>query len=140
MKSRKRKSRSTERKKISSEQMLEPLEIEKFGSEDDPCFGKLHDLKAAECRRCGDSEICAIAMSHKGIAMRQKLEMKQEFKDMEDTEIDLLERKIYKFIAKRIEKGKSLKGSCKKASVKYSIPIERVKEIYESEQKRKELT
>lgn len=125
----KRKPRNKERKNLSDEQMLQPLDITKFGGPDDPCFGKHHDLKSEDCRACGDSELCAIALSHKGLAMRQKLEMKQSFKDMEDTEIDLKEKRVRKYIAKKLGEGLPLKKVLKRASKRYELPLHRIEEI-----------
>lgn len=126
----KRKSRNKFRKKLTDDQMLAPLDVTKFGGPDDPCFGKYHDLKATECRNCGDSELCAIAMSYKGIAMRQKLEMETSFKDIEDVGIDLKEKRIKRYIKKKLAKGLEIRKIYKKAARRYNIPILRIEEIY----------
>lgn len=114
------------------EQPLTPIDITKFGGKDDPCFGKHHDLKAEECRNCGDSELCAIAMSHYNLKLRQKEELQNSFKDMEDTEQDLKEKKVRKYLKKKIEKGISENLAFKKASKRYDLPFFRIKEIYET--------
>lgn len=112
--------------------LIIPIDLTIFGTENDPCFGKLHDLTAPECRQCGDSELCAIATSHANSKKRFKLESQQSFKDMEDTEQDLKEKRVRRYINKRLEKGKTLNGSIKRAAIRYDLPIFRIKEIHEN--------
>ena len=97
-----RKSRNTFTKK--KPDMSIPIPMELLGSDEDPCFGKLFDPRTNECQRCGDSEICAIAMGQKNHLLREKVESKQSFKDMEETKIITNEDKkvIYKNVKKRI--------------------------------------
>lgn len=74
------------RKKINKKEIdfFKPLNITDFGTEKDPCFGKLYDVKANECSRCGDSEICLIVMSQRMNTTRKKLEKENSYLDTED--------------------------------------------------------
>lgn len=66
------------------ELLLRPFDVTKFGSDNDPCFGKKYDLSADECQECGDIELCAIAFSHKQTLLRLKKEEKFPMKDLEE--------------------------------------------------------
>ena len=86
---------------------MEPIiNFENLGGENDPCFGKHYDLKAKECKKCGDCEICAIVSSQKGL-MKQigKQEAENSFKDLDEAKLikeqnlqieDLIKRKVKK--------------------------------------------
>lgn len=67
--------------------ILKPVSIEQFGTAEDPCFGKHFDPRAPECKRCGDCELCAIAMSQGLNQIRGQIEAKQSFKDVEEQSI-----------------------------------------------------
>lgn len=73
--------------------ILKPLDVTEFGSEDDPCFGKLHDLKAEECMDCGDSEFCTIVQSQNLHKERLEIEAKQKFKDVEEIDAELVQKR-----------------------------------------------
>lgn len=64
-----------------------PISIELLGTEDDPCFAKLFDPRENECKRCGDAEICSIAMGQKNHILRMGQEKKGNFKDVEELDI-----------------------------------------------------
>lgn len=64
-----------------------PITLEQLGTKDDPCFAKLHDPRAPECQRCGDAEICAIAMGQKNHLLRAEEESNKNFKDIEEVKI-----------------------------------------------------
>ena len=78
----KRKPRKEESKK--DHNMMEPLDINKIGNENDPCFGRFHDPTTQECGMCGDSEICSIVKSQKLHLKRKLIEDKKEFKDIQN--------------------------------------------------------
>jgi hypothetical protein len=69
--------------------ILKPIDILTLGSEDDPCFGKLHDLKAPECMECGDAEFCSIMKAQNLHKERIKVESKQRFKDIEESDFEM---------------------------------------------------
>lgn len=79
--------RKPRNKMSKSVNLLYPIALDKFGSKDDPCFGKLNDPKASECQRCGDCEICAIVQMSSTVKLREKVEGKQPFKDLEEKEL-----------------------------------------------------
>lgn len=80
--------------------LIEPFDITKFGSEEDPCFGKLNDPKAPECKICGDFEFCAIVTAENLKKVRVREESKSQFKDLDTTpEIE----EIRQFMRKKLE-------------------------------------
>lgn len=83
----KRKPRNKMAKKVD---LLYPISIEQFGTEDDPCFGKLNDPRESACQNCGDFEVCAIVQSQNTHLKREKIESKTSFKDLQ--EVDLLNK------------------------------------------------
>ena len=82
-----KKNKRVSREEVDSSEynLLEPLDIFSFGTENDPCFGKLHDLKAPECIDCGDSEFCAIVQAQNLRVKQLEIEAKQRFKDIEES-------------------------------------------------------
>ena len=64
---------------------LEPFDVTKLGTEDDPCFGKHNDPKAPECQRCGDFEFCSIITAQNLRRLRGKKEKEIEYKDITPT-------------------------------------------------------
>lgn len=112
--------------------LIKPFDLTKFGTKDDPCFGKFFDLSAEECRQCGDSELCAIALAQNQIKKRKEIESKESFKDMEDAEQDIKEKNIQKYIRKKVKKGLTVIRAMKRASKKYDIPLHRIKEIHKN--------
>jgi hypothetical protein len=84
MESELRKSRNS---KVRNNKLEIPFDISKLGSKDDPCFGKHYDLNAPECQRCGDIELCAIAIQQNLTIIRGEIEQTQPFKDLEETKI-----------------------------------------------------
>lgn len=83
-KKKKRESRSVEVAKVN---LLKPLDLDKLGTAEDPCFGQLFDPKAEECKICGDCEICSIIMGQKLHLQRNQLEQESKFKDLDEVEI-----------------------------------------------------
>ena len=83
---------------------MKPINIDMFGSADDPCFGKHHSAEAKECGKCGDSEICMIISAQNQTAVREKIEAKGNYKDLEEVSIEhkLLEKYLIK-LASRVE-------------------------------------
>ena len=81
-----------------------PISIDKFGTADDPCFGKHNDPRCDECKRCGDAEICAIAMGQTNHLLRSEQEMKSAFKDLEELNIpqEKDKKKLTRDIKKRV--------------------------------------
>ena len=111
--------------KVTDKQMLKPLNIEDFGSDDDPCFGKLFDLATAECKRCGDSEICGVVFAQKLNTVRTKVEEKHRFKDIE------LEYESEEAIYIKKLKGKGFKAGkiIRLVKKKYNLSKQEVKNL-----------
>lgn len=87
--------------------------IEKFGTVNDPCFAKLYDPRTDECSRCGDCELCSIALGQMNHKLRQETESTHAYKDLEEAEIQSKDDPIVlrKEIRKRIkEMTKQAKG------------------------------
>jgi len=103
----KRKPRNKMAKKVN---VLFPISLEEFGTENDPCFGKLNDPRASECQSCGDCEVCAIVQSQNTHLKRAKVEAKKKFKDLE--EVNILKNQDRKEVRKKIKNTvrKWLKG------------------------------
>lgn len=109
--------------------LLKPLDIFELGGDKDPCFGKLYDLTTDECKRCGDSELCAIATAQNMKAVRGKIEKVTEFKDINN---EIGDNKLRKFIERRKDKGYSLARIKKLAIKKLGADSKQIKEIYKS--------
>jgi len=87
------------RSKLSNMDILKPLDVLSLGSDDDPCFGKYHDLLAPECKECGDSEFCMIVQAQGLHKERLEIEEKQRFKDIEEADEEMVNKKI---LAKKV--------------------------------------
>lgn len=121
----KRKSRT---RLIKQFDITEPIDLSIIGTAEDPCFGKLYDPQASECKRCGDSEICAIAMGQNNHLKRALVEAEKNFKDLEEDKIEV--KKDPKLIRKSI-RGRVRKMV--KMSAKNGVPFELVvNDIYAS--------
>ena len=94
----KRKDRDTQPKP----DIMEPLvDIMVFGSDDDPCFGKLNDPLSPICKRCGDAELCAIVQGQRLHLKREK--QGHDFKDEEEPNLDI--ERVEKYITKTLALG-----------------------------------
>lgn len=67
--------------------LLKPLDLLKLGNNEDPCFGKYHDLLTTECRMCGDSEFCSVMMAQNMKLKILEREVEQSFKDIHEAEL-----------------------------------------------------
>lgn len=113
--------------------LLIPINILELGSDDDPCFGKHHDLMAPECKECGDSEFCSIVKAQGLHKERLDIETKQRFKDIEESDYELIKRK--KQAKESIKQYKKLKRKRMKivllVSKEFNLSKKIVKEIYD---------
>lgn len=112
--------------------LLRPIDLLSLGSDDDPCFGKLHDLAAKECKACGDSEFCSIVKSQGLHKERLNIEGKQRFKDIEEADQELIKRKekVKKLIEKYQESGLPKLKIIMKVSKEMSLPKDIIKQVY----------
>lgn len=114
-----------------------PLDITKFGSDEDPCFGTMYDLNVAECKVCGDAEFCAIKFNRELSGTRKKLEKKNKYKDITTSQVDEGDKldkatikKVKRFMNRKIEKGSKPIKIRKLAMDKYGITKDEAKLIY----------
>jgi hypothetical protein len=84
---------------------MKPFNYEQLGTPDDPCFGRFFSLKAKECSKCGDCEICSIVTSQQMQKNALIQEGKGKFKDVEEAELILSQnRRIASMMLKRAQK------------------------------------
>lgn len=83
MAKKKRESRKKLSKKFNMLKPIEPIDILKLGTDEDPCFGKHFDLTEDECKVCGDCNLCQIVFNQKTVKLRSEMESKDRFKDLE---------------------------------------------------------
>tara|TARA_R110002012_G_scaffold306718_1_gene511631 strand:+ start:117 stop:503 length:387 start_codon:yes stop_codon:yes gene_type:complete len=114
--------------------LMKPIDITKFGTDNDPCFGKHYDLKAEECQRCGDHEFCAITTAQKLHTERAELESKSDYLDVieevKETKHSLTKIRLKKAIKTRISKGFSFIKTYKSLDRKFIVDKEEVRTIY----------
>ena len=126
----------TKRNKIkkSKVDVLKPVDVSLFelGSENDPCFGKHHDVKAKECKKCGDSEMCLLVKAQNMNLKRVKDESKQAYKDVNpvvepanDSMIQL-PKYIVRLAKKQYSKNKIIRLCKKKFPTENEGKIERL--------------
>lgn len=84
-----------------------------IGAKSDPCFGKEYDLSTKECKRCGDSELCAVCFAQFMNKTRKEVEQENNFKDIEST--------VDPTLIKKYMRGLKRKGSDKKEIITKSI-------------------
>lgn len=117
--------------------VLQPITLDQLGTKDDPCFGKLFDPRCNECQRCGDSEICAIAMGQLNHALRAKTEEKGNFKDLEEKNIKKVPKK--KALKELRIQAKFLIKANSKEGIKKDVLIEKLYEAFKKDDIRKPL-
>lgn len=120
--------------KKSKVDVLKPVDISIFqlGTDEDPCFGKHHDVKAKECKKCGDSEMCLLMKAQNMNTKRVKDESKQPYKDVnpvippkEDSMIQL-PKSIRRWVEKGYSKNKVIRLAKKKYPDEDEAKIERL--------------
>lgn len=109
--------------------VMEPIDITRFGTDEDPCFGKEYNLASPECKRCGDSELCAIVMAQNNNIARKLIESENRFKDLEIVPKETNEA-LKKWVSMKIDEGLKRSEIIKKAKNTYGSTREEIKEIY----------
>lgn len=99
-----KKKRKEREASVKPKTLLTPLDFTKFGTDDDPCFGKLYDLSAPECKICGDQELCGVVFSQNMHIVRKDIEDKSKFKDL-DLPRDYDNPAIIKWIKQKVKEG-----------------------------------
>lgn len=112
--------------------LLVPVDITLLGSDEDPCFGKLHDLKAPECMECGDADFCALVKAQNLHKKRLVIENNQRFKDIEEADQILAntKEKIKKDIEEAKKSGAKRLKTILRLSEKYGISKDIIKQLY----------
>lgn len=105
---------------IDEKQLLVPINILEFGSDKDPCYGKLYDLNAVECKSCGDIELCAIAMAQSNSVKRLEMEKTQAFKDL-DMAPDHNHEEIKSYLRKNLHKHEKRGALILEAKKKFNV-------------------
>ncbi len=102
-------------------QVITPKDISSIGTDRDPCFGKLYDLTTPECKKCGDSELCSIATAMRMKKERNKVNVEQDFKDLE-LEID--KDKAFRMFKKLKKNGEDRKTIIRKVAKEFDTTVE----------------
>lgn len=104
--------------------MMSPIDITIFGSENDPCFGRLNEPSNSVCQRCGDSEICAIVQNQKLHATREKQSKTTKFKDEEEPYLEL--RTMERFVIDKLKEQNPMRfGKLKKLAIRFFSTMEK---------------
>lgn len=100
---------------------LSPFKYTDLGTPNDPCFGKLYNMKNAACKRCGDFEACAIVYSQKGFVKEmEKQNKKGAYLDIEEGQLtDKQDGEILEYLVKKFKADKELKLSIAKIATKF---------------------
>lgn len=109
--------------------LMDPIDITIFGTDDDPCFGKEYNLSTPECKRCGDSELCAIVMGQNNHLKRKVIEKDNRFKDLEIVEKQA-NPALVEWVKIKKEEGLSRTEIIKKAKNTYGSTRDEIKAIY----------
>lgn len=112
---------------LSKQPILKPIDINKIGTNGDPCFGKHYNLSTPECKICGDSELCCITFAQLVGKSRKELEEDNKYKDL-DTLMDKAAIKKYYRGLKRKDLGK--KEILDKMQTKYELTREEARHLY----------
>lgn len=116
------------REKTQGIDLMEPINITQFGTDDDPCFGKEYNLSTPECKRCGDSELCAIVMGQNNHIKRKTIEDNNRFKDLEI--VNKTNTALEEWVKKKMEEGLKRSEIITKAKNTYGSSREEIKSIY----------
>lgn len=126
------KGKTREPRKKTEVDLMEPIDVTIFGTDDDPCFGKEYNLSTPECKRCGDSELCAIVMGQNNHLKRAQIEKDNRFKDLEIIGKSKGNQALIEWVKVKKEEGLSRSEIIKKAKNTYGSTREEIKEIYKN--------
>jgi len=110
--------------------LLTPFDVRQLGTDDDPCFGKLYDLKAEECKVCGDIEVCAIAFSQKLTLKRLEIESEGSFKDLDEAKFRSGDNGVKQFVVGEIIKGTPKIIIIREGMKKFNVSREIIKQNF----------
>lgn len=98
--------REPHKKKLYKVNIMKPIIASELGSENDPCFGKHYSIKADECLRCGDADVCSIICQNQIHREIEKQASKGKFLDIEEAElVEAQNKKLETLIRKRAQKA-----------------------------------
>lgn len=118
------------RKETKNIDYLKPIDISYFGTEDDPCFGKLYNPSAPECQRCGDADLCSVIFAQNIKKDRQKESKKTKFKDIE---MDNEEHETVRVWMKaKVKEGLKRSEIIKEAKKLFGLDRTEIKRIYKN--------
>lgn len=117
------------RNKTEDIDLMEPIDITQFGTDQDPCFGKEYNLSTPECKRCGDSELCAIVMGQNNHIKREKIEAEGRFKDLEIAKSDS-NPALENWVKTKISEGLTRSEIISKAKNTFGSTRKEIKDIY----------
>lgn len=113
---------------------LYPVDITKLGTEEDVCFGKLHDPKEYACIQCGDCELCQIVMAQGNHKLRAKVEAQGKFKDIEEKEIydanEVDSKKLKNKVRAIIRENRSISFADLKSQIKDIFPTYDITQLF----------
>lgn len=123
--------KSRKKPSIEQDKFLKPIDITKFGTEDDPCFGKLYNLAEPECKRCGDSGLCGIVFGQNLNLKRKEIEKDSKFKDLEEAPKTKQENNSLKeWVKNKKKEGLSRQDVIVKAKKTFGSTRDEIKEIW----------
>ena len=114
---------------IKGAQVLVPTNVAEIIGTRDDCFGKEYDLSTSECKRCGDSELCAVCFAQFMNKTRKQVEEENTFKDMESMVDPKL---VAKYMRGLKRKGSEKKEVLNAAMEKFNLDKKPTRTIYKS--------
>ena len=125
------KRKAKEKSSLKPDDFLEPIDITKFGTDDDPCFGKHPNLAEPECKRCGDSALCGIVFGQNLNVKRAEIESNNRFKDLEkpDEEDKPINKSLMNWVKDKLDEGLSRSEIIKKAKNTFGSTRDEIKDI-----------
>lgn len=114
---------------IKGAQVLVPTNVSEIIGTRDDCFGKEYDLSTSECKRCGDSELCAVCFAQFMNKTRKQVEEENTFKDMESMVDPKL---VAKYMRGLKRKGSEKKEVIHAAMGKFNLDKKTTRTIYKS--------
>lgn len=125
------KRKAKEKSSLKPDDFLEPIDITQFGTDNDPCFGKLYNLAEPECKRCGDSALCVIVFGQNLNVKRAEIESNNRFKDLEkpDEEDKPINKSLMNWVKDKLSEGLSRSEIIKKAKNTFGSTRDEIKDI-----------
>ena len=125
------KRKAKEKPSLKPDDFLEPIDITQFGTDNDPCFGKLYNLAEPECKRCGDSALCGIVFGQNLNVKRAEIESNNRFKDLEkpSEEDKPVNKSLINWVKDKLDEGLSRGEIIKKAKNTFGSTRDEIKDI-----------